>query len=73
MYCVKRNGVDERRAYVYAISIQGLTLSLPDSKGKWKDKYFYVGGDIWSGELVPPVHATWNHNFDTTIIDVKKC
>lgn len=35
-------------------------------KPKWKEKYFYIRGDIWNGEPVVPVCSTWNNNFDTS-------
>lgn len=53
--------------YISTISIQGLILNMPNNQPKWKDKYFYIGGNIWGGEPVALVHATWNQNFDTTM------
>lgn len=69
MYCIKRKGVVEGRAYTLTVTLRGLILKLLNNQPKWKDKYFYVGGDIWDkgrqGAMVL-VHATWNHNFNTT-------
>lgn len=58
MYCIKRNGVNELRMYVSVISIQGYILNFPDSQPKWKDKYFYIGGDIWGEELTSLIRST---------------
>lgn len=44
--------------YISTISIQGLILNMPNNQPKWKDKYFYIGGNIWGGEPVALVHAT---------------
>lgn len=67
MYYIKRNGIDEDKAYILAINLRGLILNLSNSQPKWKDKYFYVGGDIWGGDPIAPVRVIWKHNFDTSM------
>lgn len=58
MHWVKRNGVDEGRAYIEAIILRGLILKLHDNQPKWKDTYFYVGCDIWDVDPVVPLRST---------------
>lgn len=58
--------MDEGKTYILSITLQGLILELHNKKPKWKDKYFYVEGDIWDGKPVVPVRSTQNYNFDTT-------
>lgn len=51
MYYVKRNRVDKGMAYVSTNFTEDLILGLPNSQGKWKEKYFYVDDDIWGGNV----------------------
>lgn len=51
MYYVKRNRVDKGMDYVSTNFTEDLILGLPNSQGKWKEKYLYVDGDIWGGNV----------------------
>lgn len=46
LYFLNKNGLDKIKAYISCVIGHVLHLKLPDSSSGYKDKYFYITGDI---------------------------